>query len=184
MNMERENGFTLIELLISIVIVTTLLAMGVPSFKDFLKNNRLRAQANALVTGLQVARSEAVKRGTDTVICASSNLTSCTGSGDWDKGWIVFSDLNNTGTLGVPDVGSTAPLCEDTEDCMLQTSGALSGKHKITSTAANLRFLPTGLANNGNFTLNLVADKCERNQARKIQVTLQGHTIVTQQACP
>ena len=30
MNMERENGFTLVELLISIVIVTTLLAMGVP----------------------------------------------------------------------------------------------------------------------------------------------------------
>ncbi len=75
MNMERENGFTLVELLISIVIVTTLLAMGVPSIKDFMKNNRLSAQSNALVTGLQVARSEAVKRGADTVICASSNQT-------------------------------------------------------------------------------------------------------------
>ena len=181
MNMESENGFTLVELLISIVIVTTLLALGVPSIKDFMKNNRLGAQSNALVTGLQVARSEAVKRGADTVICASSNLTSCTGSADWDKGWIVFSDLNTNGT---PDVGGSAPLCEETEDCMLRTSGALSGKHKITSTAANLRFLATGLATNGNFTLNLVADDCERNQARKIQVTLQGHTIVTKQACP
>lgn len=183
MNMERENGFTLIELLISIVIVTTLLAMGVPSIKDFMKNNRLSAQSNALVTGLQVARSEAVKRGADTVICASSNQTSCTGNADWDKGWIVFSDLNSNGT---PDVGGSAPLCEDTEDCMLRTSGALSGKHKITTTAANMRFLPTGLAANGGstITLDLVADQCERNQVRRIQVTLQGHTIVTRRACP
>ena len=183
MNMQRENGFTLVELLITIVIVTTLLAMGVPSLKDFLKNNRLGAQSNALVTALQVARSEAVKRGTDTVICASSNQTACTGNGDWDKGWIVFSDLNLN---GAPDLGTSAPLCEDTEDCMLRTSGALSGKSKITTSAASLRFLPTGLAANGGVavTLDLVSDKCERNQARKIQVTLQGHTIVTKQACP
>ena len=181
MNMKRENGFTLVELLITIVIVTTLLAMGVPSLKDFMKQNRLTAQSNALVTALQVARTEAVKRGTDTVICASSNQSSCTGAGDWDKGWIVFSDLNLNGT---PDLGASAPLCEDTEDCMLRTSGALSGKHKITSTAANLRFVPTGLATNGGFTLSLVADNCEHNQTRKVQVTLQGHTIVTKQACP
>jgi type IV fimbrial biogenesis protein FimT len=181
MNMKRENGFTLVELLITIVIVTTLLAMGVPSLKDFMKNNRLTAQSNAFVTALQVARTEAVKRGADTVICASSNQTACTGAGDWDKGWIVFSDLNLNGT---PDLGASAPLCEDTEDCMLRTSGALSGKHTISSTTANLRFLPTGLAANGNFALNLVTDNCERNQARKIQVTLQGHTIVTKQACP
>jgi len=183
MNMERENGFTMIELLISIVVVTALLALGIPSFMDFVKNNRLGAQSNALATALQVARSEAVKRNTDTVICASANQTNCTGNGDWDKGWIVFSDVILN---GVPDVGASAPLCEDTEDCMLRTSGALSGKNKISTTAASLRFLPTGLAANAGatVTLNLVADKCERNQSRKIQVTLQGHTIVTRQACP
>jgi type IV fimbrial biogenesis protein FimT len=183
MNMESENGFTLVELLITIVIVTTLLAMGVPSLKDFMKQNRLSAHSNALVTALQVARTEAVKRGTDTVICASSNQTSCTGNGDWDQGWIVFSDLNLN---GAPDLGASAPLCEDTEDCMLRTSGALSGNNRITTNAASLRFLPTGLAANGGatVTLNLVSDKCERDQTRRIQVTLQGHTIVTKQACP
>ena len=183
MNMKRENGFTLVELLISIVIVTTLLAMGIPSFKDFLKNNRLVAQSNGLVAALQLARSEAVKRGTDTVICASSNQTSCTGNGDWDKGWTVFSDIDRNGTH---NVGASAPLCEDTEDCMLRTDGALSANTKINTTAASLRFLPTGMASNGGATiaLNLVSDNCEHNQARRIQVTLQGHTIVTKQACP
>ena len=180
MNMESENGFTLVELLISIVIVTTLLAMGVPAFKDFMKNNRLGAQSNALVTDLQVARSEALKRVADTVICASSNQTSCTGSADWNKGWIVFSDLNQNGT---PDIGLAPPLCEDTEDCVLRTSGALSGKNTITTSAASLRYLPTGLAASAE-TLTLVSNNCEYDQTRKIEVTLQGHTIVTKQACP
>lgn len=183
MNMERENGFTLVELLISLVVVTVLLAMGVPSFKEFVKNNRLSAQSNGLISALQLARSEAVKRGADTVICASSDQATCTGSADWDKGWIVFSDLNLNGS---PDPGGSAPLCEDTEDCMLSTSAGLTGKSKITTSAASLRYLPTGLADNSGatVTINLTADQCEKNQSRKILVTLQGHTIVSKQACP
>jgi type IV fimbrial biogenesis protein FimT len=173
----------MIELLITIVIVTTLLAMGVPAFKDFMKQNRLSAQSNALVTDLQLARSEAVKRNADTIICASADQTSCTGNTDWDKGWIVFSDLNLSGT---PDVGAAAPLCESTEDCMLHTSGSLSGKNTITTTTASMRFLPNGLAANGGTAVNLtlVSDRCERDQARNIQITPQGHTLVTKQACP
>ena len=50
MNMEREKGFTLVELLITIVVVSILLATGVPSVIQMVKNNRVTTQANKLVT--------------------------------------------------------------------------------------------------------------------------------------
>lgn len=183
MIMERENGFTLIELLVTIVVISLLLALGVPSFKDFIKKNRLTTQSNALVSSLQLARSEAVKRGTNTVVCASSDQMTCTGSDDWDQGWIVFSDLNLN---GVPDVGISDPLCEETEDCILRIGNALSGKNTITTSTASLAFSPNGLAANSGttVTLTLVSDNCERHQARNILVTPQGHPHVTEQACP
>ena len=75
LNMDKEPGFTLVELLITIVVVTILLAAGVPAFKDFIKNNRVTAQANALAVAIQMGRNEAVKRGVNVVVCASKNAT-------------------------------------------------------------------------------------------------------------
>jgi len=117
MNMESENGFTLVELLITIVVVSILLATGIPSFMEFVKNNRLSAQANNLVISIQVARSEAVKRGSGSVICASADQATCSGDDDWTTGWIVYSDVNQNGNL---DLGGGD--CE-TDDCIVRTNG-------------------------------------------------------------
>jgi type IV fimbrial biogenesis protein FimT len=189
MNMESENGFTLVELLITIVVISILLATGVPAYQDFIKNNRLTVQTNELVTALQLARSEAVKRGTNTVVCASNNGTTCSDSKtDWVNGWIVFSDLNQNDD---PDVGGSAPLCEETEDCILRTGNGIANNITVSVTAANtvsehtLRFLPTGLASNANSTVTftLEAADCHNNQKRSVQITKQGHTIVSNASC-
>jgi len=188
MNMEREKGFTMVELLITIVVISILLATAVPAFQDFIKNNRLTAQTNEIVSSIQLARSEAVKRGTNSIVCASSNGTSCSDNkNDWVNGWIVFSDLNQN---DAPDTGSSAPLCEDTEDCLLHAANGFSNNTTVTVTAANtvsehtLRFLPTGLASNGGIiTFTLEAADCSNNQKRSIQITLQGHTIVSNATC-
>ena len=77
--MERDSGFTLVELLITIVVLTILLATGAPAFKDFIKNNRVTGQINGHVSVIQQARSEALKRGTNIVVCASDDQATCTG---------------------------------------------------------------------------------------------------------
>lgn len=176
--MNRQHGVTLVELLLVIVVLTTVLALGVPSFKQFIKNNRLTAQANNVVLAIQTARNEAIKRGAGTTVCAAnSSLNGCAGDTDWTGGWIVFSDLNQD---GVANIGTNA--CLETEDCILQkTAGPV--KSTLTGSGADIRFLPTGLTVNGPLTLTLEADDCYKNQKRSIVVTLQGYTTVSTQPC-
>jgi type IV fimbrial biogenesis protein FimT len=90
-------GFTLIELLVTVAMMAIVLALGVPSFTEMIKNNRLTAAANELVTALNLARSEAIKRGVRITVCKSSD-TRCATRGSWEQGWIVFTDQNNDAT--------------------------------------------------------------------------------------
>ncbi|HEY2336989.1 MAG TPA: GspH/FimT family pseudopilin [Burkholderiales bacterium] len=56
------RGFTIIEVLISLVVLGVLVAMAGPSFFGFMQNSQIRAAANAMQNGLQVARANAIAR--------------------------------------------------------------------------------------------------------------------------
>ena len=92
--MKKYSGFTLMELLITLVIVAVVTSIGVPAFSDIIKSNRLTTQINTLVGHLAYARSEAVTRSQQVILCASSNMTSCIGG--WADGWILFVDADNS----------------------------------------------------------------------------------------
>ena len=61
-NRKNQHGFTLVELLVGISILAILLSLAVPSFTEFLKNNRVSAQTNELLSLVNLAKSEAVRR--------------------------------------------------------------------------------------------------------------------------
>jgi type IV fimbrial biogenesis protein FimT len=87
---QLSRGFTLVELVVTILILAVLVAMAVPNFTDATLGSKLSSIANNLVAGTQIARSEAIKRNADVVVCASSNGTSCNNPGTgWRAGWIV-----------------------------------------------------------------------------------------------
>ncbi|BCX88542.1 type IV fimbrial biogenesis protein FimT [Methylomarinovum tepidoasis] len=91
----RATGFTLIELMVTVAMAAIVLTVGVPSFQALVKNNRLTTAANELVGALNLARSEAIKRGVRVTVCKSADGASCATSGNWEQGWIVFTDEDN-----------------------------------------------------------------------------------------
>lgn len=58
----KIRGVTLIELMIVIVIAAVLLTLAIPSFRETIDRNRLKAAVETLNGDLQFARSEAIKR--------------------------------------------------------------------------------------------------------------------------
>lgn len=118
-----QSGFTLIELMVTLAVAAVVLTLGVPSFQQTIQNNRLVTQANNLIAALNMARSEAIKRGTNVTLCKRNSAgTACNNAGNWEGGWLLFTDLNGNGAFA--DNGNSTP-CEANEDCILRDFGAL-----------------------------------------------------------
>lgn len=90
----RVCGFTLLELMITLAVAAILVTAVVPAFSQLLASTRITTSINELMTHIHLARSEAIKRGTQVGICPSENGTTCLGSVGWSRGWIVFIDEN------------------------------------------------------------------------------------------
>ena len=97
--MKKSLGYTLIELMSMLAVVSILVSIGLPMMNVFFDSNRMISNTNDLVAGLNIARSEAIKQQIRVTLCQSADSASCTGSGQWEDGWIVFQDPNGNATV-------------------------------------------------------------------------------------
>jgi type IV fimbrial biogenesis protein FimT len=97
--MKKSLGYTLIELMSMLAVVSILVSIGLPMMNVFFDSNRMISNSNDLVAGLNIARSEAIKQQIRVTLCQSADTASCTGSGQWEDGWIVFQDPNGNATV-------------------------------------------------------------------------------------
>lgn len=58
----RQLGTTLIELMIGIVVLAVLVSLAMPMFKEWMASTQIRNASDALLNGLQLARTEALRR--------------------------------------------------------------------------------------------------------------------------
>lgn len=86
----RQDGTSIIEVAISLVVMAILISLGIPSFRDWINNAQIRTAAESIMSGLQSARSEAVRRNTNVVFTLTAPSTA------GGTGWSV--SLANTGT--------------------------------------------------------------------------------------
>ena len=122
----KARGFTLIESLVSIAILAVLAALAAPSFTQSIKRYRIVAVRDDLMSSIQFARTEAIRRGVAVSLSRTSTCSPATAN-DWDCGWEVFVDRNANGTR---DANATPAL----DDTLLQTSVAPTG-YSITQPA-------------------------------------------------
>jgi len=87
-----HHGFTLVELLVAVAVAAILVVVAAPSMTRFLDMRAVEGRADELAEALRQARSEAMKRGGDVDLCASSNAATdsptCGAATAWVQGWL------------------------------------------------------------------------------------------------
>ncbi|HET9337589.1 MAG TPA: GspH/FimT family pseudopilin [Casimicrobiaceae bacterium] len=82
-----QRGLTMVELAFVMLVVAVLAAVSVPSLTNLVVSQRLRAAGTDLVSSLQIARSEAIKR--------NGNVTVRPAADSWTSGWVVATALGD-----------------------------------------------------------------------------------------
>ena len=161
MKNRKHRGITALELMVTMAIVAILLATGVPAFKNYGWNLRMKSAMDNLQTDLNLARGLAISHNIQTIICPATDDNTCSGSPDWQNGWIVFSDLN-----GDRNIQKGEPLRKHANAVeFLNISSSQS--------RSSLRFYPNGSAPGSNISIRF----CDQRGARfagKIVVSNSG----------
>lgn len=91
-----NNGFTAIELLVTMAVVAVLVSIATPTVRTIIQNNRIVTLTNDLMSDVNYARTESLRRALNIGLCRSSNGTNCDGAGStWQGGRIIFADIND-----------------------------------------------------------------------------------------
>jgi len=106
-----QSGFTVIELLIVLSIGAILALVAVPSLRDTLNNTRQSSALGLLITDLNLARGEAIKRNARMLVCGRNAAgTDCGAVTDWRVGWVVCSEAAVANTCATGTVDNPNPV--------------------------------------------------------------------------
>lgn len=166
-------GMTLMELLVTLSIAAILLTVAIPAFDSMLQRNRFATLANDLLTNLHLSRSEATKRNSRVALCKSSDGVSCSGSGHWGQGWIVFHDVNNNAQI---DEGEEILRAHESIASNLVLKGNTPVESYVSYAAMGGARLLSGAFQAG--TLTLCRESTEGGEAREIVISATGRPRV------
>lgn len=123
-------GFSLLELMVGVSILGVLLALALPSFSEWVRNNQVRTVAEALREGLQLARSEAIKRNTRVRLQLVSTLDTNCALDTAGPYWVM-----NAGASVTPAGNCGAPVSLTGSPAIIQSSPVTSAVGKVTMTS-------------------------------------------------
>lgn len=138
---------SLVELIIGLVIIGSLLALAAPNYTAWIQNTKVRTTAEAMLNGLQLARTEAVRRNTQIRFYLTDTLTAACVASTAGTNWIVSFDdptgLCANGLLNEAlDAGDSAV---SPAPRMIQVRGANEGSTGITVAADQSAIIFNGL---------------------------------------
>lgn len=160
-----NDGLTVLELLIGLAAVGIVVLVAVPGSDMLMDNWRMKKASSSIITGLELARSEASARSASVVLCPSSNGHTCRHDANWNHGWLVFSDGNGNGT--VQDIELIRSFTAPSEEIVIQASGAVQNHAVFTATGLN----PDDGARSGRFQICL---RHSADKATEVEIDADG----------
>ena len=162
----HSKGFTLLELIIIIGILGITMAFAAPGLSTMIANNRISSDINEFVAALQFAKAEAAARINPVSICKRNAAgTGCVAGGDWQQGWIVFSDDNGDAAV---DAGELVLLSHEALDARITFGGTAGVSTSIT-------YQPSGTTSvNSTEVLVMCDDRGLVDASRAVLVTITG----------
>lgn len=99
---KKERGFTLLELMIVVIVLAILATAGVPFYRSFMTNQRIRTATFDMMALITFARSEAIKRNTNITLNGNGSLLTVTSGATILKQLPMFTGIqldcvNNAG---------------------------------------------------------------------------------------
>jgi type IV fimbrial biogenesis protein FimT len=160
LDLPAHSGFTVLELMATLTVAAVLLTVGVPGFLSVVQNNRATAYTNDVVTALNLARAEAMRRRTDVIVCRSVDGTHCANGSDWSTGWVVRTNAE-----------------------LIRSWPSLTGRENIVSgPVTEVRYQPRGTAAAAR-SIAVLLPNCSGDQGRDISVNRAGRVAVTRVDC-
>ncbi len=169
-----QGGFTLFELMFGILLISVLMALATPSFKQYTASTRTSAASNSLAAAFAVARSEALLRSTSVTVCGSTDQKTCIASPgtNWTGGWIAFADTTGNGIL-------------DGTDQLIQAWSGVGSTVAVTADHAYVQYNARGMSSTGAaVTITVAAAGCTGNKKSQLVVTVGGSPQQSYIACP
>ena len=140
----KNSGFTLIEMIVTVAIVAIFASIAVPSFSQLIQRNKETTTTNELISSLVLARSEALKRSRNVMVCSSNNQSTCNGGTDFASGWIVYADCDDNNALTAGNVDCNDDGAADVGEVELIKVHNGFNKMFISNAAASIIFQFSG----------------------------------------
>lgn len=172
MRTPRLRGFTLVEVTVVLALVGIMAGLGIPALRSFTGSMRVTSATNDVFAALLLARSEAVKLRARVALCPSQDGATCAAV-HWDRGWIVFHDVNNNGSRDAAEPVVSRWQALTTQ---LRVSGNANVANYVSYTSLGNTRMASGAFQSG--TLTFCQLSAQPTQAREIVLSADGRPRV------
>ena len=162
----RQSGVTMIELVIGLTIAAILATIAAPSFSRFINDTRQSSTITELVSALNHARSEAIKRNTWVLVCPRDATGNDCGT-NWTNGWVVCHvDTSASESCSASTTDNPNPIA---------IHQAINLNLTLTGSTAIIRFNPNGTQGNGGAATLTLNGTWSGAQSKVSRIAATGH---------